>query len=258
MQTKLIHKVRAIKSKKEIESILKAQRISEQVLRGVLGFIKTRAIDNQKSVTEKEVENFIKNSFVKYKAPILSFAPIVAFGKNTFNIHHLPSETKLKNGDIIMLDFGTTINHYCSDMTRTYFFGEPDEKQKELYLNVLKAMDLAMEKIQKGERKGEKIDKIARDFLNKKYPIKKRKDAQSDGFCHSLGHGVGTVIHEWPSFRPNCDDVIEAGMIMTIEPGVYLKNFGGIRIEDMILITKDGYKNLTNMPKDLKSVILKK
>ncbi|MFA6353552.1 MAG: M24 family metallopeptidase [Candidatus Paceibacterota bacterium] len=240
MKTKLIHEIRAVKNKKELVNIIRAQRISEKVLKEVLSKLKT-------GITEIEIANFIKKSFVKYGMHILSFTPIVSFGKNTANVHHEPSKTKLKKGDIIMLDFGCTVNHFCSDMTRTYFWGEPSEKGKRIYLAVLKAQELALNKIKNGERRAKTIDKVARDFLNKKYRNK---------FLHGLGHGVGTVIHEWPNFKPKSKDIVPVGCVMTVEPGLYLKGFGGVRIEDMVLITKNGCKNLTNFPKDLKSAIL--
>lgn len=244
MKTKLIHDVRAVKNKRELASIIKAQRISEQVLKDTLKKLKD-------GVTEIEIANFIKKSFSKYGAPILSFPPIVAFGKNTANIHHEPNKTKLKKGDFVMFDIGTTVNHYCSDMTRTYFWGNQKEmsaKHKKVYLDVLRAQELAMEKIKKGERRCAVIDKTARNFLAKKY---------KDNFKHGLGHGVGTVIHEWPNFKPKSPDILPIGCVMTVEPGIYLKGFGGVRIEDMILITKNGYKHLTNLPSDLKNAILK-
>ena len=154
---------------------------------------------------------------------------------------------KLKKGDIIMFDIGTTVNHYCSDMTRTYFFGEPNAKQKKIYLAVLEAQNRAIKKIQKGERRAKVIDKIAREFLAKKF---------KNNFKHGLGHGVGTVIHEWPNLKPKSEDILPAGCVVTVEPGIYLKGFGGVRIEDMILITKNGYKNLTKVPRDLQSAII--
>lgn len=242
-ETKLIHEVRAVKNKKELANIIKAQRISERVLKDILKKLKI-------GITEIDITNLIKKYFIKYGAPILSFAPIVAFGKNTANIHHLePTKTKLKKGDTIMFDFGCTVNHYCSDMTRTYFFGEPSSRQKRIYLAVLEAQNRALEKIKKGERNAKIIDKSAREFLNRKFGSK--------NFSHGLGHGVGTVIHEWPNFKPKSEDVIPIGCVMTVEPGIYFKGFGGVRIEDMVLITKGGYKNLTKIPKDLKSAILK-
>lgn len=259
-ETKLIHEVRAVKNKKELANIIQAQRISEKVLYDVLKKLKV-------GVTEKEVANFIKKSFVKYGVSILSFPPIVAFGKNTANIHHEPSKTKLKKGDIIMFDFGCTVNYYCSDMTRTYFFGEPNTKQKKVYNDVLRAMELALNKIKSGERRAKVIDKVARDFLTKK-PARPNGPRQNDkvglgsggyrnNFLHGLGHGVGTVIHEWPNFKPKSEDILPIGCVMTVEPGIYLKGFGGVRIEDMVLITKNSCVNLTNFPKDLKSAILK-
>ena len=249
MKTKLLHEVRAVKSKEELVNIIKAQRISERVLDDVLKILKI-------GISELEVEKFIKKSYMKYGAPILSFAPIVSFGKNTANIHHEPGKTKLKKGDTVRFDIGCTVNHYCSDMTRTYFFGEPNAKQKKIYLAVLEAQARAFKKIAKGERRAKIIDKSARYFLSKFVP-KKLALSKVEGFPHGLGHGVGTVIHEWPNFKPKSEDIIPEGCVMTVEPGIYIKNFGGVRIEDMILITKNGYKNLTNAPKDFCQIVLK-
>ena len=160
-KTKLLHEIRAVKTKKELASIIRAQRISERVLGD--------AVKNLKSgITELETANFIKKAFIKYGAPILSFPPIVAFGKNSANIHHEPGKSELKKGDFIMFDFGTTINHYCSDMTRTYFWGQPNKRQKKVYLDVLKAQELAVRKLMKGERRAWVIDATARKFLAKK------------------------------------------------------------------------------------------
>lgn len=242
-KTKLIHEIRAIKTKKELDSIIKAQRISERVLSDVLNQLRI-------GITEIEIANFIKKTFIKYKAPILSFPPIVAFGKNTANIHHIPGKSKLKKGDFVMFDFGCTVNHYCSDMTRTYIYGHPSKRQEKVYEAVLKAQMIAIDKISKGEKRAGIIDKLARGFLNKKFSPK--------NFNHGLGHGVGTVIHEWPNFKPGSADILPVGCVMTVEPGLYFKGFGGVRIEDMVLISKNGCKNLTNVPKDLSSIILNK
>ena len=243
-QAKLIHEVRAVKSRKELAYIIKAQRISERVLKDALGKLKT-------GVTELAIAKFVTNRFIKYGAQILSFLPIVAFGKNTANIHHdKPTKIKLKKGDIIMFDIGCTVNHYCSDMTRTYFWGEPSKRQREVYLDVLEAQNRAMSELRNAEgnkRRGSVIDKSARGFLAKKY---------KNNFQHGLGHGVGTVIHEWPNFKPKSEDIIPVGCVMTVEPGLYFKGWGGVRIEDMILITKNGYKNLTKIPRDLQKITL--
>lgn len=241
-ETKLIHEVRAVKTKKELGNIIKAQRISERVLVDVLKILKT-------GIREIEVEKFIKKSFIKYKASILAFPPIVSFGKNTANIHHEPSKTKLKNGDMIMFDFGCTVNHYCSDMSRTYFWGKTNKKQQKIYLAVLNAQNRVIDSINKKEKRAWILDQTARVFLNKKFGPKK--------FPHGLGHGVGTVIHEWPNLKPKSQDILPVGCVMTVEPGIYIKGFGGVRIEDMVLITKKGCVNLTHAPKDLESMILK-
>lgn len=264
MKTKLIHEIRAVKSRKELANIIKAQRISEKVLRYIVVKLRT-------GITEIEVANLIKKTYISYGVNVLSFPPIVAFGKNTANIHHEPGKTRLKKpassagglarrggADIIMFDFGCTVNHYCSDMTRTYFWGKPTKRQKKVYNDVLKAMTLALNKIEKGEKRAKVIDKAARGFLNKKYGRKNpaRMNIRSDGFLHGLGHGVGTVIHEWPNFKPKSEDILPVGCVMTVEPGLYFKGFGGVRIEDMVVIAKKGCKNLTNVPKDLKSATL--
>ena len=238
---KLVHEVRAVKTKKELANIISAQRTSELVLECILAELQT-------GITEITVANLIKKYFIKLGAPVLSFPPIVAFGKNTANIHHEPGKSKLKKGDTIMFDFGTTVNHYCSDMTRTYFWGEPNAKQRKVYLDVLKAQELAYKKLNTGEKRAGVIDSVARKYLAKKY---------KDNFKHGLGHGVGTVIHEWPNFKPNSPDILPVGCVMTIEPGIYLPGFGGVRIEDMCLITKGGVKCLTSVPKSLKDAILK-
>jgi len=240
-KVELLHEVRAVKSKKELSNIIKAQRISEKVLQHTVAKLRT-------GISEIEVANFIKKSFVKDGALILSFSPIVSFGKNSANIHHEPSKTKLKKGDIVMFDFGCTVNHYCSDMSRTYFWGEPNARQRKVYLAVLEAQNRAIAKLTKGERKAKVVDSTARGFLNKKF---------RNNFKHGLGHGIGTVIHEWPNFKPESEDILPVGCVMTVEPGLYFKGWGGVRTEDMVLITPQGCKNLTSVPKNLNDVILK-
>src|SRR3989338_6690326 len=155
MQTKLVHEIRAVKNKKELANLIKAQRISEKVLRYIVAELYI-------GITEIDTANKIKKVFVKSGPPFFSFPPIVAFGKNSANIHHEPSKTKLKKGDMVMFDIGCAVNHYCSDMTRTYFWGKPSARQKKIYLDVLKAQEFAVKKLMQGERRAWVIDATAR------------------------------------------------------------------------------------------------
>lgn len=241
MKSRLIHEIRAIKSKAELENIIKAQNISEDVLQKTLKYLKT-------GITELEVVKFIEKEFIKNGSDILAFEPIVAFGKGSADVHHIPNKTKLKKSDFVMFDFGCTVNGYCSDMTRTYFFGKPERRQMKVYGDVLTIQERVIKALEKGERRAKVLDKIARVPLQKKYGVKK--------FPHGLGHGVGTVIHEWPNLKPNSPDILPIGCVITVEPGLYFKGWGGVRIEDMILVTKDGCKNLTKTPKSLEKIVL--
>ena len=121
-------------------------------------------------------------------------------------------------------------------------------KQKKLYCTVLAAQMKVIRALEKGERSCKKLDALARNYLAKQY---------KNNFKHGLGHGVGTAIHEWPNFKPSSEDILEPGMVMTVEPGIYLAGFAGVRIEDMMLITKSGAKNLTQYPKTIEEMIIK-
>lgn len=236
-----IQEIRAKKSKKEIENIIRAQRICEEIL--TLCVRKLRI-----GITEIEIARFIVSEMKKRGVKALAFSPIVAFGKGSSDIHHEPDKTKLKKGDLVMFDFGATWDGYCSDMTRTFIFGEPTMKQKKLYCTVLAAQMKVIRALEKGERSCKKLDTLARNYLAKQY---------KNNFKHGLGHGVGTAIHEWPNFKPHSEDVLTEGMVMTVEPGIYLRGLGGVRIEDMVLITKTGAKNLAKYPKTIEDMIIK-
>ena len=220
--------------------MLSSQKIAEAALK--------KATDSLRiGISEIDVCNVILKEFKRQKEKSLPFPPIVAFGKGTADIHHKSRNTKLKEGDTIMIDLGATFGGYCSDMTRTYFYGTPSKKQREIYSSVLKAQQKILDAVKKGERRCGYLDKLAHTSL-------KRHGAKA--FPHTLGHGVGTVIHEWPILRSTSSDILKPGTVVTVEPGVYLKNWGGVRIEDMILITSSGYRNLTSVSKDLKDIIL--
>ncbi len=237
----IIQNLKAIKSKKELNNIIKAQRISERVLKEVLRKLKVGA-------TEAGLARLIVSRMKFYGVPALAFEPIVSFGKNTAHVHHQPGKTKLKKGNLVMFDFGATVNGYCSDMTRTYIFGRATKKQLKVYKAVWLAQTKALLMLSRGEKRVGLVDKRVRNFLHKKFGPK--------SFTHGLGHGVGTAIHEWPSFRLGSQDVLKSGMVMTIEPGVYLKGWGGVRLEDMIVVEERGIKNLTRIPKNVEDIII--
>ncbi len=241
-QLPIIQEVKAIKTKKELNNIIKAQRISEMVLNEAVMRLRI-------GITEISLAKFIVSRMKYYGIKALAFEPIVSFGKNTANIHHEPSVARLKTGDLVMFDFGATINGYCSDMTRTYIFGRATKKQVRVYKAVLEAQNKVLVILSSGERKAGLVDKKVRNYLHKKFGKK--------SFTHGLGHGVGTAIHEWPSFRPGSQDVLKSGMVMTIEPGVYLKGWGGVRLEDMIVVEERGIKNLTQAPKGLDDIVVR-
>lgn len=235
-----IHELQAIKSARAVAYIVKAQRISEAVLAKVVRKLKV-------GVSEVQLARAIVAEFKRAGVKALAFEPIVAFGKGSADIHHWATRARLQKNQIVMFDFGATHNGYCSDMTRTFFFGEPTAKFKRIYQAVLSAQERALALLARGERRAKVVDASARTSLVRQFSKR--------SFPHGLGHGIGTVIHEWPSFKPKSQDNLRPGMVMTVEPGAYLKGWGGVRIEDMVLIKSHGIRNLTRAPKSLSSAI---
>jgi Xaa-Pro aminopeptidase len=179
---------------------------------------------------------------LKNGADALSFDTIAVSGKNSSMPHGVPTDKKIEKGDFITMDYGAVCDFYHSDMTRTVAVGEVSGKQIEVYETVLKAQEEAF-KVMKAGVPCKAVDKAARDIIvNKGY---------GDFFGHGLGHGVGVEIHELPSLNPSSSAILEVGNIVTNEPGIYLPGQFGVRIEDMALITEDGYENLTLSEKKL-------
>ncbi|MEZ6209228.1 MAG: M24 family metallopeptidase [Candidatus Paceibacterota bacterium] len=219
----------AIKNKNEIAKIKKSLSITEDIFAVCVKHLKT-------GVEEIKIHDLIIKEMKKRKITHTAFDPIVAFGKNTSHIHHTPTKNKLKSGDIVMLDFGATYQGYCADMTRTFLYKANNKDKEKIVLRTRIAKDLVLKALYKGERNTKKLDKIARDYIYKYYSQK--------SFPHSLGHGVGTHIHEWPSISPREDIKLLPGMVVTIEPGIYLEGKYGSRDEDMILIKKNSIEVL--------------
>lgn len=191
---------------------------------------------------EGVTELFLANEYERYckktlGATALAFDPLISFGKNTSMPHHKSSETTLKNGDIVLIDIGIVSGNYHSDMTRCLFFGEGDAKLMEIYSIVKAAQKKALSLCRPGVLIGD-IDKAARDYISDK--------GYGDKFIHALGHGIGLETHEFPSIKYDGEDKdtsLSPGMVITIEPGIYLEGLGGVRYEDTILITREGYDN---------------
>lgn len=209
------------KTDDEIAVIKKACEIAEKSFKEVIKFLK-------EGVTEREVAAELEYLFKKNGASDKSFDTIIAFGKNAAVPHHETGETKLKNGMCVLMDFGCVYRGYCSDMTRTLFFGKPDAKFLRAYAAVYEAHFNALNNIKAGMT-GKQADALARDVL-KKY-------GYADYFTHSLGHGIGVHIHEYPWLSPSRDNVLSDGMVFSDEPGVYFDGKFGIRIEDSCFLS---------------------
>lgn len=230
-----INSIRIKKNKDAINKIISAQRIAEKAFTHILSFISTEK-------TEREVALELDYFMLKNGADALSFETIAVSGKNSSKPHGVPSDKMIENGDFITLDFGAVVDFYHSDMTRTVAVGEVSSKQVEVYETVLKAQLKAIEKIKAGEICNE-VDKVARDIIASK--------GYASNFGHGLGHGVGVEIHEAPSLNPSSEYVLEAGNIVTVEPGIYIPGEFGVRIEDMGEVTENGFNNFTRSEKKL-------
>lgn len=226
--------LRSIKSPCEIENIKAAQAITDKAFSHILEFIK-------EGVSEKEVMLELEYFMRKEGSEGVAFDTIVVSGKNSSLPHGVPSEKKLQKGDFVTMDFGAVINGYRSDMTRTVAVGFVSDEQREVYETVLKAQTGALKAIKAGAVCKD-IDKIARDIINEKY---------EGAFGHGLGHSVGLEIHENPAFNMRDETVLKKGTVMTVEPGIYLENRFGVRIEDMGVVTENGFENITKSPKEL-------
>ena len=225
---------RIIKSNEEVEILQKTIDISDSAFNNISKKIKT-------GMTEKDVAWEIEKEMRELGAESPSFDTIVASGINGSKPHHSPTDKLIDNNEAITIDMGAKYKGYCSDLTRTIFIGDPDEKFKKIYTTVLKAQLISMETAQP-DMTGEEIDKIARDIIT--------SEGYGEYFGHSLGHGVGIEIHENPGVGPNSKNNIKPGMVYTIEPGIYIENWGGIRIEDMVIMTEGGNNLLSHALKE--------
>lgn len=230
-----ITSLRMIKSADEIALMKSAQEIAERAFTHILDFIKP-------GVTEREVSLELDYFMLRSGAEALSFETIAVSGVNSSMPHGVPSDKKIENGDFVTMDYGAVCGGYHSDMTRTVAVGNVSAEQKKVYDTVLKAQLAALEAMRPGVRCAD-ADRAARDVIE--------AAGYGEFFGHGTGHGVGIEIHEEPRVSPTAVDILETGNVVTDEPGIYLPGQFGVRIEDMVLITENGFENLTKAPKEL-------
>lgn len=227
----IIEKQRMIKDEEELSNIIKACNITDECFKYILSYIKP-------GMTEKQIAKEIEE-YYKERTDGISFETIVASGENTSKPHAVPTNRKIQERDIITIDMGCKVNGYCSDMTRTFFIGEPDENMKKVYDLVLKNQKFALEQYKDGANVRQITKMVESNFKLNGYDL-----------VHSLGHGVGLEIHEPPYISLRSDTFLKENMTITDEPGIYIPGKFGIRIEDTVQITKFGCISLTNSEKN--------
>lgn len=231
---------RAVKSQIELKHITQALKIQQQAYRDFLDFI-------QPGMAEAEMCAFLEYRMRALGADGVSFGSIVAVDANAAMCHAIPGPTKLKRNSMLLLDFGAKSHGYCSDLTRTMFFGKPNAKMRDVYEIVLEAQRTAIAMIGPGVELS-KVDAAARDVIT--------KAGYGKDFGHGLGHGLGLDIHEQPVLAKTAKGVLQEGNVVTVEPGIYLPGLGGVRIEDDILVTAKGHRELSSLPRTLDAMCM--
>ncbi len=237
----VIENLRAVKTPQEIKYIRKAQAILDKI------FVTVKKM-SLPGMTELALSQKMRDWAVRFGAGGMAFESIVAFGPNAAAPHHLSSMQKIKRGNFLLLDFGVLVDGYHSDFTRTFFIGTPTRRQETVYNTVLEAQQRGIEKATAGNP-AVLIDEAARGHI--------KRAGFGKYFTHNTGHGVGLEIHELPNFSATSEDILRPNMVVTVEPGIYIENWGGVRIEDMVLVKNLGNEVLPKPPKDFKSMIIK-
>lgn len=233
--SQIVEKLRYVKDEDEINCAKKACEIADKAFDKLIKVIKV-------GMTEAEAALELEYYMRQLGGEGVAFDTILISGKKTSMPHGIPSDKKIEHGDFITIDFGTLYKGYRSDMTRTFIMGEASEEQIKVYNSVLESQKVGVANAKAG-------------IIGKKLDGKVAEILERDGYYQysgkGLGHGVGLNIHEQPFLNPICEDVLKEGCIVTIEPGVYIPGWGGVRIEDTVVITKDGCEIITNTPKEL-------
>jgi Xaa-Pro aminopeptidase len=226
----LVEDLRKIKSEDEIQATTDALRLAERAFNQVREIVRP-------GMTEKQVAWEMEKNMREAGARGLSFPVIVASGPNSALPHAIPSDRPIAAGEPLLIDWGARLNEYCSDTTRTMVMGKSDDQFRIVFNTVVKARDMAIDAIRAGAD-GLDVDKIARDFIE--------KNGFKDKFGHGLGHGTGLAVHEAPRLSPIKNDRLKAGMIVTVEPGIYLPGWGGVRMENQVVVRENGAQVLND------------
>jgi Xaa-Pro aminopeptidase len=229
----LVESLRAVKEPGEIWLIRKASAITDAALEQITSNIKA-------GLTERQLAWELEKIMRENGSQALPFEIIVASGPNAALPHHKPSDRVLRDGEPVVIDMGAKVAGYAADLSRTLCAGQPDTRFKKVYSIVLEAQMTAISKINEG-MSGHEADKIAREII--------QKSGYGEAFGHALGHGVGLAEHESPRLGPNSKDTLTGGMVFTVEPGIYLPGWGGVRIEDTVVIEKGKVKPITGASK---------
>ena len=226
-------KMRGVKDKGELKNIRIAIKIAEKAFKKVVPRVKP-------GISEKDVQTELIYRLRKFGSEELPFEPLVASGRRTVFPHALPSKNRLKRGEMVVIDFGARFSGYSSDITRTIVLGKMNEKHKKIFKALRQAEEAARKMLRDGV-KCKDVDKAVRESL--------KKEGLDKYFLHGAGHGIGLAVHEAPKISKSSKDILKKGMVVTIEPGIYIPRFGGVRIEDMYLVLKRRAKKLTSLPR---------
>lgn len=230
-----LHSLRLIKDAKELAILKEAAKLADFGVEVGINAIST-------GKTEMDILALIEYELKRKGIREMSFSTMVLTGLKTANPHGNPGLAEIKQGDFVLFDLGVVLDGYCSDITRTIAYQQISDQQRHVYETVLAAQNAALSICEIGTRVGD-IDTVARNHITKK--------GYGEFFPHRIGHGLGIEVHEFPSMSDNNDQLLVEGAVFTIEPGIYVPNIGGVRIEDDVVITKKGYQCLTAYPKDL-------
>jgi Xaa-Pro aminopeptidase len=231
----IFYDIRMIKDEQEITYLEEAVSYCDGAFEHILSFIRPGMTESEVGF---ELEMFMRNA----GAEAIKANHVIASGERSSLPHGQATNRVIQAGDFVKMDIGARVKGYYSDFTRTVVMGEPSSKQVEIYEVVKKAQEAALGAIGPGKVCSE-LDELVRSII--------REAGYGENFTHSLGHSIGLAVHEKPVMRKSDHTILEPGMVITVEPGIYIPGFGGVRIEDFVVITKDGYKNLTKATKEL-------